>query len=117
MLVYTTKRYRRFWLRFVHLLIAGIVGWVLSSQWLHGQDWVTEPASQCSPALPQTWAGDQVLAGQVFWQSPHVASLATDTTFRITKQPFRYGDFGATSYPQRYQTSNYYRSRTDWIWQ
>lgn len=33
----------------------------------------------------------------------------------LTKGAYRYGDFGATSYPQTYRQSGQYRDRTDWV--
>ena len=117
MFAYSAKSVPRIWARFIHLFLAGMAGWILSSQWLHGQeDWVTDmgtrPATQTRHCLE-----DHGIAGQLFWQAPGSPQRSVDTTFRITKQPFRYGDFGAISYPQRYQSSNYYGSRTDWAWQ
>ncbi len=127
MRLYPSRYYRRLWLRFFHLLVAGTVGWVLSAHWLHAQDWVGDlhdrssvasghsHESLCDPTLVRKTDSDG-LAGQFFWQSPQVGQTHLESTFRISKVPFRYGDFGATSYPQRYQATNYYRSRTDWVW-
>jgi len=128
MRLYPSRYYRRLWLKFFHLLVAGTVGWLLSAQWLNAQDWVgglpdrlsAAPVrgrgSLCDPTLVPGTSHDG-LAGQFFWQSPRVGQTHAATTFHITKVPFRYGDFGATSYPQRYQATNYYRSRTDWVWE
>jgi hypothetical protein len=103
-------------MRFVHMTIAGIVGWVLSTHLLHGQDWVTAPTSNQPAMMAEACLAAPSAAEIAFWQSPSVGA-ATDQVFRITKVPFRYGDFGATSYPQGYQRKNYYQSRTDWTWE
>ncbi|MDP1562952.1 MAG: hypothetical protein Q8M16_16360 [Pirellulaceae bacterium] len=117
MFLHPARRYRRLWLPFFRLMIAGTVGWMLSSHWLHGQDLVTEMPSRRVPTVPSVCLGDHDLASASFWRPPFASNHSADTTFRITKTPFRYGDFGAVSYPQRYQVTNYYRSRTDWVWQ
>lgn len=112
---YPSKYYRRHVRRFVHMTIAGTLGWLVSSYWLHGQDWVPVPTTL--PAIVDSEACLETnSAGLAFWQSPSSSSMNTGSHPQITKVPFRYGDFGAVSYPQRHQRSNYYRSRTDWVW-
>lgn len=115
MITYPSKNYRRHVLRFVHMTIAGTLGWLASSYWLHGQDWVSTPTTGPS-AVESTPCLDANSTGLAFWQSPSVTTPNTGIRPQITKVPFRYGDFGAVSYPQLHQRSNFYRSRTDWAW-
>lgn len=37
-------------------------------------------------------------------------------TLKINQPAYRYGDFGAKSYPQFYQQKGYNNNRTDWAW-
>ncbi len=117
--------------RVLTLLIAGGVGWVLASHWLSAQepigtavtggdmfagDWLEKPIRSAPICRGQELADGPV--GLAFWAPPTVSTPPTrSTATAITKIPFRYGDFGATSYPIRHVTQGYYRSRTDWVWQ
>lgn len=117
--------------RALTLLIAGGVGWVLASHWLSAQepvatavpggdmfagDWLENPPRTAPICRGQELADGPV--GLAFWAPPPVSASPTrSTATTITKIPFRYGDFGATSYPIRHVTQGYYRSRTDWVWQ
>jgi hypothetical protein len=131
--------------RVLTLLVAGGVGWVLASQWLAAQetpplrsssdsraavdnfdrpmtgDWLTGEWPAPPPAVGPTCHSQKVAdgpAGCAFWASPSVSPPPTrSAATAITKIPFRYGDFGATSHPIRHVTQGYYRSRTDWVWQ
>lgn len=117
--------------RVLTLLIAGGVGWVLASQclsaqepsppWFMGEtsltgDWLASPPHAGPICHGQALADGPV--GLAFWAPPTVSTPpARSTATVVTKIPFRYGDFGATSYPIRHVTHGYYRSRTDWVWQ
>lgn len=117
--------------RVLTLLVAGGIGWVLASQWLSAQepstprfvgnaalsgDWLARPPQAGTIGHGQALADGPV--GLAFWAPPTVSPPPTlSAATAITKIPFRYGDFGATSYPIRQVTQGYYRSRTDWVWQ
>jgi hypothetical protein len=68
------------------------------------------------PPVAPTRGLDDSPAACHFWHAPGPAAMAADRTATIDKRPYRYGDFGATSYPIRHQATGYYQSRTDWVW-
>lgn len=111
--------------RTLTLLVAGGIGWVLASHWLAAQEpWLVAPSTRAtgSQAKPLPGCTAEELAngpaGQAFWATPTpLPTPPGEPRATITKVPFRYGDFGATSYPIRHQSKGYYRSRTDWVWQ
>jgi len=118
--------------RFAWFAWAWFLGSWLASQSLPGQDLVAPHRSPLAtagrpttdtPAFvlpadrgPALLGGDFSVAACQFWHPPTPPRPASDEPSPIVKMPFRYGDFGASSYPIRYRATGYYQSRTDWVW-
>lgn len=111
----TASRGVRHLMRGTVLALAGLTGWFTACHWVQAQDlWVPQGPKVVSSSS-MNWPEAYPTA---FWICPNRSTVGGQTyqAPRIQKTPFRYGDFGARSYPLRQSSSNYYQSRTDWGW-
>ncbi len=92
-------------------MAAALLGWLLSTEFVQSQ----EVQRQAPPLAIGCWS-ENAPAAMAFWQVGSHQAHAPTASSVIQKPAFRYGDFGATSYPIRHRATGYYQSRVDWVW-
>jgi len=105
------RRSHRYLWRGFHLVAATLLGWLLSTQFVQSQE-----VQRHDPPLAIGCWSENTPAALAFWHVG-VPIVQTPITAPVIQKPaFRYGDFGATSYPIRHSATGYYQSRVDWVW-